>query len=233
MRRFGVLALVWTIAGPAAAEETATSSFGVVNLGDFPEVLLVVYPAACGAAADGAADYRVVTKGTQAPSGACAQSWIYALERGAWTLLAPVAGQEGVEPAPPIAELEAMTPGERAGLFTGDARVVATGRQLQPTRWAVAETERVRHVHDALKLERRADGWALPSVGARYVFRDGTEEEVASTTGERPPPSGRVVKRGPPRDTLSLLGTVPRWPFLAAAGLVFVGMALRGLRRRG
>jgi hypothetical protein len=63
-----------------------------------------------------------------------------------------------------------------------------------------------------------------------YTTSDDTAEDVPRVTDERPPPS--LEPRRPPSQALSMVSSIPRWPFIAGAVGVFVIMALLGLRRR-
>lgn len=256
MRSIPVLAAL--ICGLVAAEAVAdgvpngmvgvASDFSVINLGEFPERLFVIYPGWCdwksnrpwGLAEpdklegpEAIADYTVVDEGVNSAHGYCFESMIYALDRKAFTLRPrppPLTPESGELPVP-IAELAAMTPRERAAFFDGDdPRKQSTGRQLQPARWVVNAGERLRHVHDVLRVVRVGDGLALRCVAVRYTYEDDSEEEVPCLTDERPPPTGNGKPKHPPQ--LSMVSSIPRWPFIAAAGLVFLVMAALGLRRR-
>jgi len=242
------------VAGPAAADGVpdgmagVQSDFSVVNLAEFPDTLFVTYPAYCDLATkrprglaepdelaepDSIADYNVITEGVNWAHGWCMESVIYALDRRAFTLLprprspTPESGELPI----PIAELAALTPAQRSAFFHGDdPRKQSTGRQLQPTRWVVNASERLRHVHDLLRVVRAGDGLALRCAAVRYTYADDSEEEVPCLTDERPPPTGNGKPRRPPQ--LSMISAIPRWPFIAAAGLVFLVMVGLGLRRR-
>lgn len=256
MRSIPVLAAL--ICGLVAAEAAAdgvpdgmvgvASDFSVVNLAEFPERLFVIYPGSCDwktnrpwglaepdrlADAGAIADYTVIEEGVNSAHGSCIESVIYALDRGAFTLLprpTTPTPESGVLPIP-IAELAAMTPRQRAAFFASDdPRKLNTGRQLQPARWVVNASERLRHVHDVLRVVRVGEGLALRCAAVRYTYEDDSEEEVPCLTDERPPPTGNGKPRHPPQ--LSMVSAIPRWPFIAAAALVFLVMAAFGLRRR-
>lgn len=246
------LVLAGVVASPAAADGVPdgmagiSADYSVVNLAEFPELLLVTYPARCdwatgqawglspGGGPEGIPDYDVITDGVHAASGYCKESMVYALERGRWTIepRPPKPTPDSDEMPLPIRELEAMTPAERARLFGEgeDPRVRATGRQLQPARWLVPRGERLRHVHDVLRVERAGEGFALRRAAVRYTYDDDSVEEVPSLTGDRPPPTGRGEP--PQMSPASMVSAIPRWPFIAGGALVFVVMALLGLRRR-
>lgn len=250
--------LVALIGGLVAADAAADgvpdgmagigSDFSVLNLAEFPEYVFVTYPGNCDWKTrrpwgltepdkledpDAIADYLVITDGVNHASGYCMESLVYALDRKAFTLLPrpPSPSPDEFELPIPIAELAAMTPGARAAFFAGeDPRKIDTGRQLQPTRWVISASERLRHVHDVLRVVRVGEGLALRCAAVRYTYEDDTEEEVPCLTDERPPPTGRGRPRHPPQ--LSMVSSIPRWPFIAAAGLVFLVMVALGLRRR-
>lgn len=245
------------VAGAARADgvpngmASVTADFSVVNLKEFPGQLFVTYPSDCSYRTHKARgvddpqesenswpDYEVIDEGPHGPSGICQESIIYVLERGAWTIgereRTPEEGVVAYFPAP-ILELQAMTATQRYAFFTGgDPRVRSTGRQVQPQRWVVDERERIRHVHDVLRIHRVGDQLKLRCDSVIYTYSDETTEEVACVSDARPQPTGigEPTRAQLPSQPLSLVSSIPRWPFIAAAAGVFVIMALLGLRRR-
>lgn len=218
--------------------------FSVINADEFSSHFVVAYPASCDPAtglaygtpgAQGSADvidYAVVQPGVETPAPRCKHSQLYVIAREGFKKFSRTgtqADRTGEGPFVAVPELEAMGPQGRAEFFEKDPRVTAT-RHRFGERGALAPGDRLRKIHDVLRLER--DDMDFFMIGERviYGYVDGTEEVAPFIAGRRPPPTGNSA---PPEERrVRLSSDIPRWPWILGACVVFVGMALYGLRRR-
>lgn len=251
MRRFTMtLAFAWAAATDASADTLPAGkafilhSYSVDNVAEFPDHVVMEYPINCdpetrkasgiGSYEVEVTSYAVIFKGTEhARSPYCDDSQIYVVERAGLTVAAPEEVNDGILLPAKIAELEAMKGVELAAFFASDPRVHATGYHVEAPREVVLQASTpLRGVHVRLRIERPGEGFAVRGAKVVYTYEDRSEEELAFTSRERPPPSGKGVPKQLPPAPLRMLSEVPRWPFIAGACGVFLIMALLGLRRR-
>lgn len=214
-------------AGPEPVEV-----YSVLNADEFRGFFVVAYPTVCdpttrlafgtagapaGPAPGAVSDYQVVRAGLELPTPTtCKGSELFVVEREGFTV-----GESGVP------ELDALAAEARAQLFGADPRVHTTGHRFGAR---TPGRPGLRKIHDVLRIERDDE---FAAIGERvvYAYDDGTEEVLPFIAGRRPPPTGRSSQPETGR-RVTLSSDIPRWPFIAAAAALFLGMALYGLRRR-
>jgi hypothetical protein len=253
MRRLAlplVLVCVAGLAREAAADVLPAGkafimhSYGVDNVAEFPDHIVLEYPIRCDretrkAVGVGSHDsegvaYDVIFKGTEhARSPDCDDSQIYVVERAGLTVEAPEPINDGYFLPAKITELMPLEGEALAAFFASDPRVHATGYHVGRPRDVVPEDSTpLRGVHLNLRLERLGEGFALSGATVEYRYADQSEETLVFVTREPPTPSGKGIPKELPPAPLRMLSEVPRWPFIAGACGVFLIMALLGLRRR-
>lgn len=257
MRRLALVLVLVGAAGLAPRRAAAdllpdgmarsTESFSIVNAAEFPGFMLVQYPAICdsstgrphGVDADkddlGLIDYQVLVAPADDNSATrCVDPQLYVVERGDWTvgtvMKTPAHNADDENAALlEVKELDAMSAAERARFFREDPRAHPTLYALARSR-LVDAGEPLRNTRDMLRLHRAGDRFRLRCEQVVYTYADETEETLPCVDGRRTPPSGQGKPR--PVPPTAMVSSVPRWPFIAAGGGVFLVMVLLGLRRR-
>ncbi|MBL9101272.1 MAG: hypothetical protein JNL82_09960 [Myxococcales bacterium] len=207
-------------AAAAPAEAVApVEVFSVQNADELRDQWVVAYPSRCAGGPE--RDYAVVLAGIETTMPPCKGSQLYVVEREGFT---------GVD-MDGVAELDAMSAAERADFFARDPRAHATRHPVRAEPRRVGAGDRLRKIHDVLRVERDDADFFVIGERVVYGYADGTEEVIPFIAGRRPPPTGRSAEpeEGP---RVRLSSDIPRWPWILGACVVFAGMAVYGLRRR-
>lgn len=207
-------------AGAAPAEAVApVEVFSVLNADEFRDQFVVAYPSRCAGGPE--RDYAVVLAGIETAAPTCKGSQLYVVEREGFTRV----GKDAV------AELDAMSAAERADFFARDPRAHATRHAVKGGSRLINASDRLRKIHDVLRVERDDADFFVIGERVVYGYADGSEEVIPFIAGRRPPPTGRSAEpeEGP---RVRLSSDIPRWPWILGGCVVFAAMAVYGLRRR-
>jgi hypothetical protein len=227
-------------------------TYEIVNLAQYQDYLIVVYPFICDSSGTDLADtdlslnpqlrfypdYEVLRPSTAYPvTKFCPDVALHALPAARVRTLEK--GDVDIGPYRPkgkpflaIREVEALTINQRRAFFNKNPRVLNSDFRLHPI-WHVDGGSPLRAIHEELLIDRLdREGFRLRGHRVTYHYDDGQKEILAFVEGRRPPPSReKAPPKAPPKArpgaSPALAAALPEpMPMEPTSPLVSLGLAV-------